>query len=207
MTKSDNIWVDTVDVDVPGVNGQYFTSNQATIWRWREAYQHDFAGRMKWTGSAEYQSVNHNPILVVNGTRDPNTPLYYDVEPGENLIVDASQSFDPDGDSVTYKWWQYLDASAPQRDMQSMPKVQITVLREDSKTASLSVPGDEVLHTSQYSEWVLGTGTPTLPLLHVILEAWDDGAPKMVSYRRIVLRVKYLDMRKATQRRKLPGEL
>ena len=35
---------DTVTAD----NGATCTSAQATIWRWREAYQHDFAARMDW---------------------------------------------------------------------------------------------------------------------------------------------------------------
>ena len=26
-----------------------YTSDQATIWRWRTAFQHDFAARMDWT--------------------------------------------------------------------------------------------------------------------------------------------------------------
>ncbi|MEO2004482.1 MAG: DUF1593 domain-containing protein, partial [Candidatus Poribacteria bacterium] len=35
------IWTDSTD-EVVGVDGVTYTSNQATIWRWREAYQHDF---------------------------------------------------------------------------------------------------------------------------------------------------------------------
>ena len=34
---------------VIGVDGQSYTSDQATIWRWRKAFQHDFAARMDWT--------------------------------------------------------------------------------------------------------------------------------------------------------------
>ena len=34
---------------VTGVDGQTYTSDQATIWRWRTAFQHDFAARMDWT--------------------------------------------------------------------------------------------------------------------------------------------------------------
>ena len=32
-----------------GVDGRTYTSDQATIWRWRTAFQHDFAARMDWT--------------------------------------------------------------------------------------------------------------------------------------------------------------
>ena len=34
---------------VTGVDGNIYTSDQATIWRWRTAFQHDFAARMDWT--------------------------------------------------------------------------------------------------------------------------------------------------------------
>ena len=34
---------------VIGVDGKPHTSDQATIWRWRTAFQHDFAARMDWT--------------------------------------------------------------------------------------------------------------------------------------------------------------
>jgi len=32
-----------------GVDGHWHTSNRATIWRWRAAFQNDFAARMDWT--------------------------------------------------------------------------------------------------------------------------------------------------------------
>ena len=34
---------------VIGAGGGRYTSDQATIWRWRRAFQHDFAARMDWT--------------------------------------------------------------------------------------------------------------------------------------------------------------
>ena len=34
---------------VVGTDGKTYTSDQATIWRWRTAFQHDFAARMDWT--------------------------------------------------------------------------------------------------------------------------------------------------------------
>ena len=34
---------------VVGADGKTYTSDQATIWRWRTALQHDFAARMDWT--------------------------------------------------------------------------------------------------------------------------------------------------------------
>jgi hypothetical protein len=57
---------------VTGVDGQSYTSDQATIWRWREAFQHDFSARMDWT-MKDFKDANHNPVVVVNGdtTKEP----------------------------------------------------------------------------------------------------------------------------------------
>lgn len=41
-------WTDADD-EVLGVDGHWHTSNHATIWRWRTAYQNDFSARMDWT--------------------------------------------------------------------------------------------------------------------------------------------------------------
>lgn len=40
-------WSDAED-EVPGTDGNWHQSNKATIWRWRAAYQNDFAARMDW---------------------------------------------------------------------------------------------------------------------------------------------------------------
>ena len=53
---------------VTGVDGKTYTSDQATIWRWRTAFQNDFAARMDWTIKDPAQA-NHNPEVVVNGQR------------------------------------------------------------------------------------------------------------------------------------------
>ena len=50
------LWTDAVD-EVRGTDGRWHTSN-ATIWRWRSAYQHDFAARMDWT-IKPYAEANH----------------------------------------------------------------------------------------------------------------------------------------------------
>jgi hypothetical protein len=47
-------------------DGNAYVSDQATIWRWRDAFQYDFAARMDW-GTMSYEEANHNPEAVVNG--------------------------------------------------------------------------------------------------------------------------------------------
>src|SRR3984893_14833967 len=51
---------------VTRTDGKSHVSDQATVWRWRQAYQNDFAARMDWTTNS-FAEANHNPIVVVNG--------------------------------------------------------------------------------------------------------------------------------------------
>jgi hypothetical protein len=191
MTHDDNIWVDTADTNVTGIDSINYTSNHATIWRWRKAYQLDFASRMNWTATSDFSQANHNPVLVVNGTKGPQ-PLYLDVKPGDSVVFSADGSHDPDGDHVVYRWWQYLDASTPQAaTLSATPQVYIVVDRM-GLVATATIPDRETL-LGVYAEWSESQGTPAEPLLHVILEAWDDGLPPLVAYKRIVLNVTGLE--------------
>ncbi len=49
---------------VMGTDGKEHTSPQATIWRWREAYQNDFAARMLWTATDRYADAPHPPAAT-----------------------------------------------------------------------------------------------------------------------------------------------
>ena len=57
---------------VRGADQRMHSTDQATIWRWRTAFQHDFAARMDWT-IRDYISANHAPVVQVNG-RGGTTP-------------------------------------------------------------------------------------------------------------------------------------
>ena len=69
-------WRVTSQDEVTGIDGHSYLSDQATVWRWREAYQHDFAARMDWT-LKPYKQANHNPLVVVNG-KAGSDPLVLD---------------------------------------------------------------------------------------------------------------------------------
>jgi hypothetical protein len=86
--------------DIPGI----YHSNQATIWRWREAYQHDLAARMDWATTPYYNEANHPPKVVVKGELDREVK-------GDDIIeLDATQSIDPDGDEIKFHWFYYKEA-------------------------------------------------------------------------------------------------
>ncbi|KAJ7166503.1 hypothetical protein C8R43DRAFT_1163219 [Mycena crocata] len=205
VSRWDNTYVDTLDCNgeflicpltadepvasVPGENGQNFTSAQATVWRWRNAYQWDFSGRMLWSSTADFSAVNHNPVVVVNGSKEVATPLYLDVKPGDVITLDATDSHDPDGDAfANVTFWQYLDVSQFQRDPEATPALEIV---QTDLTATVTVPPQEAFD-GIWASWLSGRGAnEDDTTLHVIVEVWDAGTPSLVGYKRVVLTVKF----------------
>ena len=98
---------------VAGADGKSHTSDQATVWRWRKAFQHDFAARMDWT-IKPFSEANHNPVAVVNGQAG-TAPIFVDAVVGQPVGLDASQSRDPDGQTLHYEWFHYAEAGFRER--------------------------------------------------------------------------------------------
>src|SRR5258707_3973963 len=82
------------------MDGQTHVSDQATIWRWREAFQHDFAARMDWT-VRPFAAANHNPVPGVNGSAG-TAPIFIDAPVGSPVALDARGSRDPYGNQLRY---------------------------------------------------------------------------------------------------------
>jgi hypothetical protein len=76
---------------------------RATVWRWRPAFQNDFAARMDWCAAAK---ANHNPVAVLNGDRS-RTILRLTARLGAQVRLSARGSSDPDGDMLAYHWFHY----------------------------------------------------------------------------------------------------
>ncbi len=93
---------------VAGIDGRTYTSDQATIWRWRDAFQNDFAARMDWT-IKDYAHANHNPVVQVNGS-EGTAPVLIDAEVGKPIVLDATGTRDPDGQKLHYHWFHYAEA-------------------------------------------------------------------------------------------------
>jgi hypothetical protein len=161
---------------VAGVDGQTHVSDQATIWRWREAFQNDFAARMTWT-VADYAHCNHNPLAVVNGVSG-TTPVEIDVTVGQTVTLNAEDSSDPDGQPLRFHWFHYQEAGSA-----------------DGNQAALTLSGTETAKVTVRAEaacrpmWLplvpcRGDGTA-----HLILAVTDAGSPALTSYRRVILHV------------------
>ncbi|KAJ6572141.1 hypothetical protein B0H19DRAFT_1132701 [Mycena capillaripes] len=188
VSRFDNTYVNTIDCDVKGQNGQNFTSAQSSVWRWRNAYQWDFSRRMLWSSTADYSAVNHNPVVVVNGSTEVASPLYLDVKPGDVVTLDATDSYDPDGDAfASVSFWQYLDVSQFQRAPEATPALEIV---QTGLTAVVTVPTLDPSTDPIAASWMSGRGANEDDLsLHVIVEVWDEGTPSLVGYKRVVLTV------------------
>lgn len=160
---------------VVGKDGSY-TSDQATIWRWREAYQNDFAARMDWTVN-DFAHANHSPKLDVNG-QSGTAPVYIDAKLGVPVILDAGRSEDPDGQHLTFRWFQYREAGS-----------------NDGSLAAVALEGTETAHARATGIatcrplWleVPNYRCPASGTAHIILSVSDDGYPRLTSYRRVII--------------------
>ena len=93
---------------VIGLDGQLEVSDQATIWRWRDAYQNDFAARMDWTVK-DFAHANHNPQITLDGLRGTGI-LELEGKAGDEIELNAAGTTDPDGQRLHYRWWLYPEA-------------------------------------------------------------------------------------------------
>ncbi len=110
--ESRPIWTETRDsrdTVTSDYNGRTETSHQATIWRWREHFQHDFAARMDWCVADDFKRANHNPVAVVNGDRTKEV-LNLSARGSETVALSAEGTRDPDGDHFNVRWWVYREA-------------------------------------------------------------------------------------------------
>jgi Protein of unknown function (DUF1593) len=164
--------------DVAGVDGKIHTSDTATIWRWREAYQNDFAARMDWT-IQDFAHANHNPVAVVDGKRGTD-PIEVEMKAGETVTLDAAETSDPDGNKLAYNWFVY-----PEAGLTGMNGADIEI----SGSASQAV---KVTAKSSYREgWLEGRVPRRVDgVAHIILAVTDDGQPRLTQYRRMIVKVK-----------------
>lgn len=183
---------------VTGADGQLYTTDQATIWRWRRAFQHDFAARMAWTIEPP-ERVNHNPLVVVNGATG-TAPVHVDARVGQPVVLDAAGTRDPDGQALRYRWWFYAEAGtgvpgAPV--VRSGPPAAGAGAQRNAAAASPPAaqgqrPPPRVTIDGEATS--RATVTPRVAgIAHVILEVTDEGSPSLTSYRRVILSIEPSD--------------
>ena len=126
------------------------------FWRWAPAAQNDFAARLDWCVN-DFAHANHAPVAKLNGDNQRS------VKPGEMVKLEAAAT-DPDGDTLTYKWWRYADADSALEN--------VTIAHADSlDNASFVVPNEPGKQ------------------VQIILEVTDNGTPELTGYQRLIFSI------------------
>ncbi|KAK8075808.1 hypothetical protein PG997_010471 [Apiospora hydei] len=190
------LYSDASDVAV-GVNGEIYVSAFAGIWRWRQAYQHDFAARMQWTTAGDAAQNNHAPVAVVNGTCGPD-PVKLSYQLGESVVLDAALgSWDPDGDVLAFDWFHYREVT------ERMQEGVITKVSEDIAIKKLDQTGG-LVSLEPLKNQVSNTMLPQhlsnvvsvldimemlteIETMHIILSVVDNKEMGLTTYRRVIL--------------------
>jgi len=179
---------------VKGIDGKEHTSDQATIWRWRTAFQHDFAARLAWTLVAPAEA-NHNPVVVVNG-KAGTAPIEIEAAVGQPVVLDAAGTTDPDGQPLKYSWIYYPEAGTgipdlPVRERRRPPAGAVPGAGGITSSPSGGPPQPPPRVTIDDPSAAKVTLTPSVAgVAHVILQVEDNGSPSLTSYRRVIVYAK-----------------
>lgn len=119
----------------------------------------NFAARMDW---AHEGHGNRNPVVLINGLKGIS-PLQINEKPGNVITLDASKSFDPDNNLLSFRWWVLPEAGTYEDE--------IKIPVNNTSELKFKIPSDSAGKS-----------------IHVICEVIDNGEPNLASYRRIILR-------------------
>ncbi|WKN42160.1 nucleoside hydrolase-like domain-containing protein [Tunicatimonas pelagia] len=158
-------YTDAEDTYLDRVTEEAKTLPIVTVFRWRPAFQHDFAARVQWA-TTNYENANHPPIPVIEGQSDDYI-LQKTIAAGEVTHLDATSSYDPDGDGLSYQWYFYEEAG--------------TV---ENPSSFIQGATSEPVITLRIPQANLSSKTA-----HLLLELTDNGSPSLVGYRRVVLTI------------------
>lgn len=141
----------------------YENSIFSPVWRWRRAFYNDFICRMDWC-LEEYANANHNPIAAIDNDTS-NAIVIKSVKAGDKLTFDASASSDPDGDEISYRWYNYKEAGTYNKVLE--------ISEMNGSNVEVTIPKD-----AKGKE------------IHIILEVVDQSEiASLFDYRRVVLQV------------------
>jgi hypothetical protein len=108
-----------------------------------------------------FEEANHPPVVKVN------QPEQFSVKSGDIFKLDADGSYDPDGDNLSYWWFQYPEAGTYKG----------------------------IVNFGMYSENLYNVHTIKAPevtspqTVHFILRVTDKGNPPISRYKRVIVTV------------------
>lgn len=162
------IWTNASDTYTPYVYSNYgravqkhdstYRGNKVSLWRWRDDFQNDFAARMDWT-IKPYDQANHPPVPVLSH------PETLTVASGEGFGLDAFDSYDPDGDHLSFLWFHYPEAGSYKQE--------------------ISISGAENAHGA----YVVAPQVERPETAHFILKITDKGTPPLTRYKRVIVSI------------------
>jgi len=139
-----------------------YNSTYAGLFRWRQAFQSDFAARMDWCLKS-FDEANHPPKVVLNGGKSPEV-MEVKAMAGEVVKLDATGTSDPDKDKLNYVWVYYPEPGTYSGN--------VNVNDTNAAKTSFETPKD-------------ASGTT----IHILLTVTDDGNPPLTRYRRIIVNI------------------
>lgn len=163
------IWTNAIDTYSPYYKNEYgravkqsseeYSGFKLTIWRWRDDFQNDFAARMDWC-EMTFEEANHAPAPILSH------PEEITVESGETFTLDAFESTDPDGDSLSFLWFNYPEAGTYKKP--------------------IKINGAENVHIAHFT----APNVDKEAKAHFILKITDKGSPQLSSYKRVIVTIK-----------------
>ena len=153
------IWTNANDSVVSPIDKKGYVGNRETIWRWRAEFQNDFAARMLWT-TKNFNECNHPPIPKLAHSD------HLTVKSGEQFHLNAAGTVDPDGDSMSYLWFQYREAGTYKGNVSFRP-----------------------YSPNLYDLPVTAPVVDSVQTVHFILKVTDKGAPPLTRYKRVIVTV------------------
>lgn len=181
--------------------GQSWFSPYATIWRWRDAYQDDFAARMQWTLVDSFEEGAHPPSINVNGSMG-SEPLRFKVGLRDAIFLDASNTIDTDSQDgssgLDFEWYSYAECASPMLtslaanffsvDALSPPAGTNGTLAVNEAGFSNVVLGPKVRISTNLTSWEEEQPSSVDKEWHVILQVTNNkGSYPIRRYRRVIL--------------------